>query len=145
MVVMFDSSLLTKLQADTVLVSCVNTYVTDSRSVPAIFSEYAPETANMPYIVFSIQQMACDNLAVSEFVVFIEYFDFNKSLVNTRKAAERLEYVLDRAVLEHERFGYIRMNYYNGFSVNEDDARKIHYRMQFTARGGRKKWSATTT
>jgi len=137
---MFESSLLTKLTNDVELVTYLSSFNVSGTTVPAIFVEFSPETAQMPYLVFRISQSSSDNLAVKEFNVYVDYYDYNKSSSNSRKAAERVEFILDRCVLEHERYSYVRMYFYAGSPVQEEDPRSIHYNLQFTARAGRKKW-----
>lgn len=137
---MFESALLTKLSGDSVLASYVSDFVVNGTTAPAIFAEFAPETAQMPYIVFRINQSSDEVLAIRQFSIFVDYYDYNKSASNSRKAAERVEFLLDRSILEHERYNCIRLFFFAGSSIQEEDPRSIHYNLQFTARGGRKKW-----
>lgn len=137
---MFESALLAKLQADTTLVSYVSSFTTGVTTTKSIFAEYAPENSVLPYIVFKISPSRTDNLAVKEFNVYVDYYDYNKSRSNCQKAAERIEFVLDRCTLQHARFNYIRMFYFSGGFVEEEDPRAIHYNILFSARAGRKKW-----
>lgn len=143
---MFESSLITKLSGDTDLLLYLSTFNVSGGTMPSIFSEFAPETAQMPYLVFRITQSSSESLALKEFNVYVDYYDYNKSSSNSRKAAERIEFILDRTVLnDSERFGYIRMYFYAGSPVQEEDLRLIHYNLQFTARAGRKKWMKQIT
>ena len=137
---MFESSLLTKLTADTELISYLSTFTISGSTTPAIFANHAPEKAEFPYLVFKISQSSSNCLAVKEFNIFIDYYDKDDSESNSRKAVHRIEFLLDRAVLEHERYSYIRLFFFDGDSVEEDDPRAIHYNLQFSARAGRKKW-----
>jgi hypothetical protein len=129
---MFESSVLKKLLTDTALKS----YVTLYNAQPAIFSEAAPEDADMPYLIFRIVQSSTDTLAVQKFSLFFDYYDYNKSASNSRKAAERIEILLDRAELEHERFSCIRCFFEEGSPLEEEDPRAIHYNIQFMVRAG---------
>ena len=133
---MFESALLNKLSSITGMSSYVSTF----EGSRAIFSEIAPEKAKMPYLVFRILPSASEGLPVKEFTVFIDYFDYNVSRVKSRNCAEAIEFSLDRAILEHARFNCIRLFYFAGSPVIEEDPRAVHYNLQFTARGGRKKW-----
>lgn len=137
---MFESALLTKLRSDATLLTYVEDFIVNSGTVPAIFSDFAPESASMPYVVFRISQSAADHLGIMMFNVYIDYYDYNKSASNARKAVERIQYTLDRAVLEHSRFGYIRLYFFDSGKLEEADPRSIRYNMQFTARAGKSKW-----
>jgi hypothetical protein len=138
---MFESSLLMALQADATITALVSTFM----GRPAIFSELAPETAELPYIVFRITRTSNESVAVEQFNLYIDYYDFDTTFKKSRQAAERLEHLLDRGVLEHERYGCIRLFFYSGEQIVEDDPRSIHYNMLFEARAGRKAWSADIT
>jgi hypothetical protein len=133
---MFESALLEKLLSDSDLLD----YTALFDGEPAIFSEFAPEKAPMPYIVFKISRNAAASPAVQEFSILIDYFDYNNSAKNSREAVERIEFILDRAELEHDRYSKIRIFFSSGASLEEADPRTIHYKMQFIARAGRKKW-----
>jgi hypothetical protein len=137
---MFESALLTKLKSDSILATYVTEFVIDGSSEPAIFAEFAPETAQLPYITFRITQSSDEVLAIRQFSIFVDYYDYNKSASNSRKAAERIEFVLDRSILEHDRFNCIRLFFFAGSPIQEEDPRSIHYNLQFQARAGRKKW-----
>lgn len=134
---MFESALITKLSSDTTLLSYLSTY----NSAPAIFSEYAPEAAVMPYLIIRIDRQATDNIAVHDFNIYLDYFDSGVSPANSRKASERIEYLLDYAVLDHERYSSIRLLFESGGSIIEQDPRTVRYNMQVSARACRKKWS----
>jgi hypothetical protein len=138
---MFESSLLKKLCDDATLCGYVSTFTTTSHTtVPSIFNKAAPEAAIFPYITFYITQSSNECPAVKEFTALIDYFDNNKSSAKSNKAAERIEFLLDRAELEHDRYSCIRMFFFSGSEVPEEDPRIVHYNLQFTARAGRKKW-----
>jgi len=130
---MFESALITKLAADDILAY----YLTEYSGAPAIFSDLAPEDAVMPYAVVRIIRNSNECPAVQEFTVYVDYFDYDNSAVNSRKAAERIELILDRVHLEHAKYKTIRMFFFSGGPVIEPDPRAIHYNLQFTARAGR--------
>jgi hypothetical protein len=138
---MFESSLITFLRADPVLAALVSTF----ESAAAIFTEEAPEEAHLPYSVVRIEQFGTESPAVHRFSVFIDYFDDNKSRVNSRKAAARIELLLDRKHLDHERYGKIRLFYFDGQPIQTGDPRIIHYSLQFEARAGRKAFAEYQT
>lgn len=133
---MFESAIYNALRADTELLK----YVSRFRSIPAIFADQAPEGAKMPYIVFRIRRSNDEAVPVQKFSIYIDYYDHGKSAVNSRKAAERIEFVLDRAELDHERYSNIRVFFFDGAPMDDTDPRIIRYNMQFSARAGRKKW-----
>lgn len=138
---MFESSLQTFLKSDATLTSYVSSFSLDVGTTPAIFSEFAPESVVKPYLVYRINQSGNDNdKCVATFSIFFDFFGSGKSRVDSRAAMNRLQVILDRKVLEHARFNYIRFYYYSGSSVPEADPRSIHYNMQFYARAGRKNW-----
>ena len=130
---MFESSLITFLADDDQLAALVETYAGE----PAIFSDEAPEDAEMPYIVVRIVPSATDNIAVESFAVFIDYYDNDKSRVESRKAAARIKLLLDRKKLTHARYNNIRLFYFDGSPMEEGDPRQIRYNLQFMARAGR--------
>lgn len=139
---MFDSALLAKLQGDPELVALVS----DFGGQPAIFSEAAPETAELPYVVFRIERSSTESPAVQKFNVYVDYFNRDTTAVQARAASERIEFVLDRAELEHERYSCIRLFFYSGGIVEDyEDPRAVHYNLLFEARAGRKKWIETKT
>jgi hypothetical protein len=133
---MFEAALIDKLKNDTLLVA----YLAGFGTEPAIFSEFAPEKAVFPYIVFRIDTNATDFMGVHAFNVMVDYFDYNISRANSRKAVERIEYVLDNTILQSERLDTIRLSFFAGSPVPEPDPRSVHYNLQFSARAGRKKW-----
>jgi hypothetical protein len=130
---MFESALITKLADDNILADILTEY----SSAPAIFSDLAPEDAEMPYVVIRIIRSANECPAIQEFTVYVDYFDYDKSAADSRKAAERIELLLDRAHLEHARYKTIRIFFFAGSPVIEPDPRAIHYNLQFSARAGR--------
>jgi hypothetical protein len=131
---MFESSLLPVLRDDATLASLVSTFANS----PSIFSEFAPEKAAFPYIVFRItRSMDIESEAVQKFNIYVDYFNYGVSGVQSRQAAERIEMLLDRTNLQHARYNSIRIFFFSGGTVNEDDPRAIHYNLMFEARAGR--------
>ncbi len=133
---MFESSVLPVLQSDPELTSSITTFA----NLPAIFSDSAPKGAAMPYIVFRIERLGSNHLPIAQFVLYVDYWDYGTSKVKARKAAERIEFLLDRKVLEHERYSTIRVSFFSGGTVPDDDPKAIHYNQQFSIRASRKKW-----
>lgn len=132
---MFEKALIDFLAADEILKGYLSLY----NSAAAIFSDEAPEDAELPYIVFRITQSAIEeHPAVKRFSIFIEYFDDDKSRVDSREAAQRLELLLDHCHLQCDRYGLVRIFFFDGEAVEETDPRMIHYSLQFEARAGRK-------
>jgi hypothetical protein len=138
--IMLEKALTDILQGDAILAGYVNTFGTGSR--PSIFSEFAPEKAAMPYIVFKISYWNNQDVVVHRFTVDIDFYDYNKSAVNSRKAADRIIFLLDHTKIESDRYGGIRLFLFGGGSVVEDDPRAIHYHVEFDCRAGRKSWGA---
>lgn len=135
---MFEASLLNILAADGALAGYLSTY----DGAPAIFSESVPEKAELPYLTFSISRFSTDNTAVEAFNIFVDYFDSKKSRANSRKAVQRVEFILDETIITGDaRYGYIRLFYENGSPVPGMDPRDAHYNLQFLARAGRKAWA----
>lgn len=135
---MFESTLLPILRDDPVIPGLVGTYGSGNR--PSIFSDFAPEGASLPYIVFTITRISDTDLTIQRFSLNVDFYDYCKSAVNSREFAERIEYLLDRRKLDSTRYGAIRIFKFGGGPVVEDDPRAIHYNMQFEVRAGRKAW-----
>jgi hypothetical protein len=136
---MFEKSLQTILRNDPVLAGYVGTFGADSS--PSIFSEFAPEGAAFPYIVFKISYRSDNDVAIHRFTVDIDYYDMQKSAADSRNAATRIMFLLDHTKIDSDRYGAIRLFFFGGGSVIEDDPRAIHYNMEFDARAGRKAWA----
>lgn len=133
---MFESALLNHLKADAELIS----YVSKLNGKPSIFSDFAPEGTVLPYIIFRILKTSSETSTIAKFSIFFDYYAFDLSRTTSRRAAERLESLLDMIVLQHEAYGSIRVFYFAGSLLPETDPRDIHYNLQFSARGTRKKW-----
>ncbi len=134
---MIESTILQVLQSDTELVS----YVTTFADLPAIFSESAPEGAKKPYITFRIAELSPAHTAIARFTLYTDYWDYGTSKATARKAAERMKFLLDQKYFEHERYSRIRVSFFSGGTVDEDDPLVIHYNQQYSIRACRKQWS----
>jgi hypothetical protein len=133
---MIESVILSALKADAQLIALVSTF----RGQPAIFSDTAPEGVIKPYITFRLDRRSANDLAVAEFSLYVDYWDYSISRVNARKASERIEFLLDQKDFEHERYSTIRVSFFSGGPVEEDDLKAIHYNQLFDVRAFRKKW-----
>lgn len=145
---MFEGSLITFLSTDSALVSKLSTF----EGGPAIFSNMAPQRAELPYIVFDIDKNAVENLAASGFDIILDIYDRIESGKTLREIAERIEFVCDREIIEiagdpdaDSRFGQIRLFYEDGREVENSDIKIRHYVIRLSARAGRKAWAAETT
>jgi hypothetical protein len=134
---MFDSELKRYLETDAELVSYVGTHA----GLPSVFSEAAPEGVAFPYIVFRIVVAATEAPAVCRGVVFVDYYNYDTSRTRARKVAEKIEYLLDHKILNHDRYDSIRFFFSDGSFTPEPDPRAIHYNVQFDFRAGRKAWA----
>ena len=134
---MIESTILQVLQSDSELVS----YVTTFAGLPAIFSESAPEGTKKPYVTFRIAELSPAHTAIARFLLYTDYWDYGTSKATARKAAERMKLLLDQKYFEHERYSMIRVSFFSGGTVDEDDPLVIHYNQQYSIRACRKKWS----
>jgi hypothetical protein len=134
---MFESALHAALVADTTITGLVTTFA----SRPAIFGDFAPEGAEKPYVTFRITESDSGHPALKQFMVYVDFWDYNKSRTNARAAAQAIEFALDRTELSHARYANIRMFWYSAGMVDEEDPREIHHNTMFVARAGRKAWA----
>lgn len=131
---MFESALHAKLSGDLTLAGYLETF----EGRPAVFSEMAPEKAVMPYITFKIDRRQGPDPVVQQFNVYVDFWDFDKSRANSRKAARRIELLLDRSELSTGDYSCVRLFFFSGGPIDEADPREIHQNLQFEARAGRK-------
>jgi hypothetical protein len=134
---MFEKSLHSILVNDTVLSGYVGKF--GAGNIPSIFSDRAPEGAALPYIVFKITYRNDNDVTIHRFSVDIDYYDYQKSAVISRTAANRIMFLLDHIKFTSDRYD-VRLFFFGGGPVEEDDPRAIHYNMEFEARGGRIAW-----
>lgn len=134
---MIESTIIDTLKADATLRGRVTKYEGEA----SIFSELAPEAAKEPYITINItRSQTSGDLVLHDFTLMVDYWAFNTTRKRTREASERIEYLLDNKQFTHERYSSIRVWFFSGGWVEEDDPRAIHYNQQFTVRACRKKW-----
>jgi hypothetical protein len=139
---MIESTIVTVLSADTTLKSFISEYTIPgtSQKIPAIFNKIAPEGATKPYIVFKIEENKTNSIAVAEFAIYFDFWDYGQSWIKVSRAAEAVKNILDYKIFEHENYSKIRPLFFSGGSVEEEDSRVIHYNQLFSARAFRKKW-----
>lgn len=133
---MIESAIINKLAADAALTALLSTYGVS----PAIFSEEAPENAKEPYITIRLMRNSGPDSIIELFSLYVDYWDLKKSRVASRSAIERIEFVLDNAVLDHDRYSSIRIWHFSAGPVEGTDPRDIHHNIQFEIRACRKKW-----
>ena len=144
---MFEATLLPILKNDSVIAKYVSVY----NSASAVFSDVAPEDAELPFAETSIQENAVGDSVVSSFIVSVDIYNHDESGKNSRKFCERVIELLDGHQIKGDtRYHCIRLFISNGPTrIDEGDPRDVHYQVQFSARAGRKKYiesySANTT
>jgi hypothetical protein len=137
---MFEAALIKKLQADLTLTALISTYGTPAR--PSIFSDQAPEKAVKPYITFAIKRRRGPDELIQLFNVLIDFWATGPSVKNARAAAKRIELLLDQEILSTIDYSNIRMTFYSGGPIEDDDPRVIHQNLQFNARACRVAYAA---
>lgn len=145
---MFEVSLLPILQNDSVIAEFVSVY----NSQAAVFSDAAPEDADLPYATTTIQEgAAVGDSIVSSFLVTIEIYNHDESGRDARRFCDRVIKLLDGHQIDGDaRYHKIRLFIANGpVRIDEGDPRDVHYQVQFSARAGRKSfiesYAANTT
>lgn len=136
---MFDAALYQHLTADATLTGLISTY----NGEPAIFKSSAPEDADLPYLVWTIERYSVDDGIIENMVLDIDYYEYcqhSTSWANALAVSTRLEQLLDRAHLQDARYDTIRIRSDRGFEIQGPDPRLVHYNTRFTARGSRKYW-----
>lgn len=135
---MFEAKFKTLLASDDQITSLLSTY----ESEPAIFSEFAPENADLPYIVFKIEKYPSASKAIDRFNIYCDYFEYGTSYKNARIISERIEFICDiKQITDDSRYSNIRLDRSSSGSVPEPSSpKKIHYNIQIQARGSRYKW-----
>jgi hypothetical protein len=135
---MFEATLIPILQDDTT----IQEYVSEFEGDTAIFSDTAPQEADRPFAETVIFETSVGDSVVSSFTVWIDYYTRSSSGADARKFIERCIELLDRREIKDDtRYGTIRIFYQSTSRVDEGDPLDIHYRIEFTARAGRKKYT----
>lgn len=127
---MFEASLINYLKSVSAITDLVGTYA----GSPAIFSYEAPENADLSYITIRIESNGTTEMVADDFIVFIDYYDFNKSRVNCIEASKQIKYALQGKQLIHAEYNNIRFEYFSGSFIEDEDTRDINYNLQFSAR-----------
>lgn len=134
---MIESTIIDALKADAALRARVTKYAGEA----AIFSRLAPEAAKEPYITINLTRtQASGDIVLHDFTLMIDYWDFGTSTKRAGEASERIEYIFDNKQFTHARYSSIRIWFFSGGWVEDDDPRAIHYNQQFSVRACRKKW-----
>ena len=136
---MIEKAFIDLLAADVTLVALLSEF----EGQPAIFSNVAPQNAELPYIVFDVEVAAGENRAAAAFDIFCDVWHRAESGVDIRQIAERIEYVCAHMRVDVDaggRFQAIRFFYEDGFEVENTDPEIRHYVATVSARAGRKKW-----
>lgn len=139
---MFESSLIPILRADSLLAACVSSYA----SAAAIFSDGAPENAELPYAVMEIYETETGDSIVAQFTIEIHFYEQTESSANARAFAKRCIDLLDRRQMDNDtEYHKIRIFSQDFRRIEEGDPRDVHYRLQFSARAGRKRFIESIT
>lgn len=136
---MFETALQAKLVGDGQLAAYLSKY----QGFAAVFSEFAPDAVETPFLTYRITSVAADHPTVETFSVMLDYYCRDVSRADSRKAVDRIKNLLDFCDLSSDRYDTIRLFYYSGGPAVAEDPRDIHYNLQFEARAGRKSWAAT--
>jgi hypothetical protein len=131
---MIESTIINKLTTDSVLMALLHD------GANSVFTENAPEDESLPYLLVRLHRTQGGFKPLQEFTLYVEFIDYNVSRVNSRVAAERIEFDLDDWNLQHERYGDIHIHFFSGSDVGGEDPRDIHQILQFQCQGIRKKW-----
>jgi hypothetical protein len=135
---MFDSLIYSELSSDSGVAGVVSNY----SGTPAIFNHTAPETADTPYLLFRITEDLTGSRMVKDFDVYFDYYLSSGSRENIILLGKRLEGIFDGNIFTHPDYDSIRLWFQSSGDVPETDPREIHYNWLFSARAGRKAWSA---
>lgn len=122
--------------------SALKARVTKYANEPAIFSELAPKAAIEPYVTINLSRnQTSGDLVLHDFILMVDFWGTDTTRVKTREASERIEFLLDNKQFDTDtRYHKIRIWFFSGGWVEEDDPRAIHYNQQFTVRASRMKW-----
>ena len=133
---MFYSEIIDVLRTDPKITAIVYTY----ENLPSIFSDEAPEGAEKPYIVVRIESSPFSDKVVSTSNLYIDYYDYNKSRVDTDSVAIAIEDLLDSNKLRTENLTDIRFSLMNTGYIPASDPRTIHHNSTFSCRAARSGW-----
>lgn len=137
---MFYEELIDLLRADSRIAATVSTFVKQSGTIPAIFSDSAPEGAKFPYITVKIGKTKQPANVIDLATINIDYWDYDQSRVKADESAIAVEDLLDMKCMNSENFNDIRFSIGTADYVNQTDSRAIHFNSPFTARSSRSGW-----
>jgi hypothetical protein len=137
---MIESIIVSTLKNDMTLCALLSTQA----GSPSIFAKRAPQGTEFPYVVIYEQRKSIDSV-IQQLMLYVDFFDDpNSTGVEANQACERIEFVLDNTILEHDRYNSIRIFIDNASWVEEPDPRTLHYSNVFEIRASRKKWIQET-
>lgn len=128
--------------------SVLKTLITRYEHEPAVFSELAPKAAVEPYITINMSRNATNSLVLQTMEMMVDVWGYDTTRVDIRAISERVEYIFDNKIFQksyqslitNARYTDIRIWFYSGGWIEEDDPRAVRYNQQFTVRACRKKW-----
>ncbi len=139
---MFEASLIPILRTDSLLAACVTSY----GGASAIFSDGAPENAELPYAVVIIDETETGDSIVASFTITIDFYEQTESSANARAFVKRCIDLLDRRWIDSDtEYHRIRIFSQDFRRIDEGDPRDVHYRLQFSARAGRRRFIESIT
>lgn len=141
---MIEQVIVDALKKDSVIKTLVTRYAHD----PAVFSELAPEAAKEPYITINLSRNSTNSLVLMVMNLQVDVWGYDTTRVDIRKISERIEFVFDNKIFQKpyntlisdSRYTSIRIWFFSGGWIEEEDPRAVRYNQQFTVRACRKKW-----
>ena len=137
---MIESTVVDNLRADGTIADIVSTYSTRTSTVPAVFSDQAPEDAEKPYIVVTVASYPVPDYAIDAFDIFVHYYERGESGAKARAVAREIEIIFDGHNFDSDWYTTIRFYRRHGTFAAEADPLERHYIKQLYARASRKGW-----
>lgn len=134
-----EQILLSKLKADLALVSLVSTVCGGTE--PSIFTNFAPESTNYPYIVFEVGVYDSNFAGIHSFDINFYVYDNSSSASNITNIAKRIEFIFDRKSFDGGSYRNVRFFFNSTTKYTEEDPRVPRVCVQFYARGCRYDWA----
>ena len=128
------------MRSDQRVSDTVSDFVEQSGTVPAVFSDSAPEAAVFPYITVTIGKTKQPESVIDLATINIDYWDYDQSRAQADESAIAVEDLLDLKCMNSENFNDIRFSIGNADYVSQSDSRVIHFNTQFSARCSRSGW-----
>lgn len=136
---MFTKEVYSRLIGDTELKTYLSVYL----NKPAIFDNFAPETAILPYLIFSIDiGRDIDNPVIQDGSIFIDYYNYSKNRLTVANVGLAIERLLDYQQLSSDSASIVRTWFFDAAYTQQSDPMIIQYSMQYTFRSDRKKWAS---